>query len=99
MRRRGWEVWASWVRFRIARMALWEAPTMATEIGRSVGRVVARSLGLRTRSRSRRWMFSPETGMGAVVGKEPVQRIRRVASMVSRSSDEFCLMEMVHLEV
>lgn len=99
MRNRGWEVWASLVRFRMARMALWDAPTMAMDIGLSEGSVFASSLGLRTRSRSKRWMSSPGTGMAAVVGKEPVQRIRRVVSMVSRTSDEFCLMEIVQLEV
>lgn len=83
----------------MARMALWDAPTMATEVGLSEGRAFASSVGLSTRSRSKRWMSSPWTGMGAVVGKEPVQRIRRVVSIVSRSSDEFCMMQMVQLEV
>lgn len=83
----------------MARMALWDAPTMATEIGLSEGIVFASSVGLRTTSRSKRWMASPGTGMGAAVGKEPVQRIRRVVSTVSRSSLEFCLMQMVQLEV
>lgn len=82
----------------MARMALWDAPMMATEMGLSVGRVFARSVGLRTRSRSKRWMSSPATGMGAVVGKEPVQRIRRLAS-IWMSSEEFCLTRMVQLAV
>jgi len=68
---------------------------MATVIGLSDGRDLASSLGLRTRSRSKRWIVNPGTGIGTLVGWEPVQRIRRVVS-ISRSGELCCLMRMVH---
>lgn len=74
-------------RFKIARMAEWEAPTTATVEGSDLGRVSASSEGLRTVSRSRREMFRPGIGTGMLVGWEPVQRMRREVSISSSSSE------------
>jgi hypothetical protein len=79
-------------------MALWEAPMTATVVGVWGGRVVASSDGLRTVSRSRRVMSRPGTGTGMLVGWDPVQRIRRVVSIVSSSGEPCCLMRTVHWE-
>lgn len=86
-RRFGWEERARWMRFRRARIALWEAPTTAMVVGVVVGRISVSSEGLRTTSRSRRWMSRLGTGQGRFVGWEPVARIRREVS-ISMSSEE-----------
>lgn len=72
-------------RFRRARIALWEAPITPTVVGWVLrGRVVIRSEGLRTVSRSNSWglvgvffLWFEGSGRGFVVGDAPVQRIRR----------------------
>lgn len=68
----------------------------ATVVGMLVGRVFASSEGLRTVSRSRRVMLRPGIGAGMLVGWEPVQRMRRVVSIVSSSDELCCLMRTVH---
>lgn len=78
----------------MARIALCEAPTIATVVG-VVGRALTSSLGLRTKSRSRRWMDNPGTGIGTFVGCEPVQRIRRVVE-IFRSGEFGWRMLIVH---
>jgi hypothetical protein len=79
-------------------MALWEAPITAMVVGVVVGRTVASSEGLRTVSRSRWVMFRPGIGAGMLVGWEPVQRMRRVVSIMSSSGESCCLMRTVHWE-
>jgi hypothetical protein len=58
-------------------MALCEAPMTAMVCGVFRGRAGARSLGLRTRSRSSGVMGRLGIGGGREVGEEPVQRMRR----------------------
>lgn len=76
-------------RFKRARIALWEAPITPTVVGWVLrGRVVIRSEGLRTVSRSRGFglvgvfvLWFEARGRGPVVGDAPVQRIRRSVRM------------------
>lgn len=72
-------------RLKRARIALCEAPTMATVWPWLRGMTETRSLGLRTTSRSSLWrLSSPATGTGTDVGCDPVQRIKRgVISWIS----------------
>lgn len=62
-------------------MAEWEAPITATVVGVEGERVLVSLEGERAVSRGRGVRWEREEGRAVVVGEEPVQRIRREASI------------------